>query len=234
MDGEYASLQEVRDGMLRNSSMRDGKMREGSVREGSMRDSTLRHRISTAAHAKQQAQNHTHAGPVKSSSLMTSQELLNTLKRQLALSSPTRTTRSKSLEAGRAAAAMSAESGRDEAGGRDLTDEGLTDRLSPALLALVAEKRARLKRSTGAFSGSGGGRVAVLRQVTAPPARCTVDTLYTPPPDTCCPQPHCLALICMYTASTPHSTLTHSANLIWMYICVISLVLGVIFLSSPE
>ncbi|XP_069186254.1 disks large homolog 5 isoform X4 [Procambarus clarkii] len=173
LDGEYASLQEVREAMMRNTSVRNGKLREGSVRDG-----TVRYRLSTAAQAKQQQQqphNHnSHAGPVKSSSLMTSQELLNTLKRQLALSSPTRTTRSKSLEAGRAAAALGGEGGRDDGGGREVSDEGLADSLSPALLALVAEKRARLKRSTGAFSGSGGGRVAVLRQVTAPPARCSL------------------------------------------------------------
>ncbi|XP_042204892.1 disks large homolog 5-like isoform X3 [Homarus americanus] len=173
LDGEYASLQEVRDAMIRNGSIRDPKMREGPVRDVPV--GTVRYRFSTAAQAKQQPHNHSsRPGPVKSSSLMTSQELLNTLKRQLALSSPTRTTRSKSMEAGRAAAALSAESGRDEAGGREVTDEGITDRLSPALLALVAEKRERLKRSTGAFSGSGGGRVAVLRQVTAPPARCSL------------------------------------------------------------
>ncbi|XP_063844799.1 disks large homolog 5-like isoform X5 [Scylla paramamosain] len=157
MDGEYASLQEIRD---------------------AARDSKARQRLSTAAsQARQQQQQHQqqdhHAGPVKSSSLMTSQELLNTLKRQLALSSPTRTTRSKSLEAGRAAAAAGIDIGPEETGGESGPEQGL-DTLSPALLALVAEKRARLKRCTGAFSGSGGGRVAVLRQVTAPPTRCSL------------------------------------------------------------
>lgn len=214
LDGEYASLQEVREAMMRNTSVRNGKLREGSVRDG-----TVRYRLSTAAQAKQQQQqphNHnSHAGPVKSSSLMTSQELLNTLKRQLALSSPTRTTRSKSLEAGRAAAALGGEGGRDDGGGREVSDEGLADSLSPALLALVAEKRARLKRSTGAFSGSGGGRVAVLRQVTAPPARCTVDsTLHNAAAGHLLPSPtlpHSPA--CTHHTHMLHATLTHFTNL---------------------
>ncbi|KAK4287195.1 hypothetical protein Pmani_035501 [Petrolisthes manimaculis] len=202
MDGEYASLQEIRDAAVRNGSVRDARYREGSIRdarmrEGSVRDGAPRQRLSTAAAQAKQQQGQ-HQGPVKSSSLMTSQELLNTLKRQLALSSPTRTTRSKSLEAGRAAAAAAAESGREELGGvhaREVTEEVLAETLSPALMALVAEKRARLKRSAGAFSGSGGGRVAVLRQVTAPPARCTVlPHALTRAGHTCCPRTHQLAL----------------------------------------
>lgn len=159
-----------------------------------MRDVPIRYRLTTTMQGEHP--HHGHGGPVKASSLMTSQELLQTLKRQLALSSPTRTSRSKSLEAGRAAAAMSSQSSREEMAamakeittGRELTNEGL-ERLSPALMALVAEKRARLKRSTGAFSGSGGGgggaggggrssQTLMLRQVTAAPGRCTVHHHY--------------------------------------------------------
>ncbi|XP_066956131.1 disks large homolog 5 isoform X2 [Macrobrachium rosenbergii] len=202
MDGEYASLQEVRDGMVRSDSVREtiiqngairegilrnGSVRNGVVREGSMRDtfvregsvrgdsSTVRYRPPPLSKPSQSGSSH--GKPVKSSSLMTSQELLNTLKRQLALSSPTHTSRSKSLEAGRAAmAVLGTEGEREEEGKRAVVGEegGEAGRLSPALMALVAEKRARLKRSTGAFTGSGGGRVPVLRQFTAPPARCSL------------------------------------------------------------
>lgn len=122
-----------------------------------------------------------HAPPIKSASLMSSVELLNTLKRQLALSSPTKAGRSKSMEAGRAAAAALASENHtpDPEPTAELSSTTLgsslpSGRLSPALQALVAEKRARLKRSTVAFSGSGRARFAILRTIASPSTRCTV------------------------------------------------------------
>ena len=88
--------------------------------------------------------------PVKASSLMSSVELLSTLKRQLALSSPPSSGRSKSLEAGRAAGSLSVHQSDSIKEGDVIPQQ----RLSPALQALVAEKRARLKRSAGIYSGS--------------------------------------------------------------------------------
>ena len=88
-----------------------------------------------------------HAPPIKSASLMSSVELLNTLKRQLALSSPTKAGRSKSMEAGKAAAALQSDSSLSneppELSSIALGSSVPTGRLSPALQALVAEKRAQ-------------------------------------------------------------------------------------------
>lgn len=125
---------------------------------------------------------HHHAPPIKSASLMSSVELLNTLKRQLALSSPSKTGRSKSVEAGRAAAEMASNDSindeHTELSSITIGSSLPTGRLSPALQALVAEKRARLKRSTVAFSGSGGRmRFGILRTIASPATRCTVDLL---------------------------------------------------------
>lgn len=162
------------------------------------------------------------ARPTKTSSLMSSVELLHTLKRQLAISSPTYDGRSKSLEAGKAAAAL----GFDSLDSLDEPRQPLTSVLTtvettsltqqqeknqqqnrsppshqqqqldsqqmllqsqqkkptaaditPDFRALVAEKRARLKRSTGVFTGSGRPKEC-RRQATAPPTRCTSRTLF--------------------------------------------------------
>ena len=112
-----------------------------------------------------------YAPPMKSASLMSSEELLNTLKRQLALSSPPKTSRSKSVEAGRAAVEMGDHTmnrGSIAAMGSSIP----TGLLSPALQALVAEKRARLKRSNFVFSGTGTTRASQppLREASQPPS----------------------------------------------------------------
>ena len=159
LQDEYASIHEIEQNK-QNSSSQDEAAREGLLND---RD---------------------HAPPIKSASLMSSVELLNTLKRQLALSSPAKTGRSKSMEAGRAAAALVSDGSitddNKEVSSVTVGSSIPTGLLSPALQALVAEKRARLKRSNVAFSGRGTtARFGILRTVASPSTRCTVVISFT-------------------------------------------------------